>query len=661
MVDKKYKLSISLNVLNHLGINLYSNVPAVVSEMVANCWDADADVVEIKIDAAAKIITITDDGVGMSHQEINDRFLKVGYEKRKDPNVKLVTKKHRHVMGRKGIGKLSVFSVAEIIEVHSVKGSEKSGFVMSVKDIREKIDKEGEDKIVDYEPAAVPSSQIKIKKGTKIILRKLKKNVKTTAVALRKRLARRFSIIDEKFVVKINGDEISVKDRDYFNKLQYIWYFGNESKHFADLAKNAIQKHKLTNFIDENSEFKITGWIGTVSEQKDIDEENNIIVLLAHGKLIQEDVLVYLKQEKIYTYYLMGEINADFLDADEEEDIVTSDRQRIKEDDERYKLLKKFILEDVLNNEIKLNWEKWRRAKGLQEAKESFPVIEQWFNRLTGDNKRAAEDLFGKINTLRINDPKAKKELYRASIIAFEKLARKKQLDALQDINSETDFALVKSIFTSVDEIEALEYFNITKGRLEVLKKFEKLLPNAKEKILQKYLFKRLWLINPAWERATDETKAMEQTVSKILKTKVDSLLPAEKVGRLDLCYKESALEHVIIELKKYDAKVEIADLFSQIQKYKSAFTKVLDSKFPNSPEKSIKVICVLGEPPRPYTTKKSIEQHQNALKVYDAEFITYDELIADASASYLGYMEKEKEISELAKIIDKIEKELSA
>ena len=33
---EQYRLTISLNVLNHLGINLYSNVPAVLAEVVAN-------------------------------------------------------------------------------------------------------------------------------------------------------------------------------------------------------------------------------------------------------------------------------------------------------------------------------------------------------------------------------------------------------------------------------------------------------------------------------------------------------------------------------------------------------------------------------------------------------------------------------------------------
>ncbi|HHY01814.1 MAG TPA: hypothetical protein GX686_02960 [Paracoccus sp.] len=37
----------SLNALEHPGINLYSNIPAVLSEIVADAWDADAENVTI--------------------------------------------------------------------------------------------------------------------------------------------------------------------------------------------------------------------------------------------------------------------------------------------------------------------------------------------------------------------------------------------------------------------------------------------------------------------------------------------------------------------------------------------------------------------------------------------------------------------------------------
>ena len=65
----KFSLSIDLNALNHLGINLYSNTPAVVSEVVANSWDADAN--KVTIDIQRRSITIADDGFGMTAAEIN--------------------------------------------------------------------------------------------------------------------------------------------------------------------------------------------------------------------------------------------------------------------------------------------------------------------------------------------------------------------------------------------------------------------------------------------------------------------------------------------------------------------------------------------------------------------------------------------------------------
>ena len=74
MCEAKYKMSINLQVLNHLGLNLYSNTSAVLSEVVANAWDADATQVDIKI--SGDTITITDNGNGMdlsgfSHQRIS--------------------------------------------------------------------------------------------------------------------------------------------------------------------------------------------------------------------------------------------------------------------------------------------------------------------------------------------------------------------------------------------------------------------------------------------------------------------------------------------------------------------------------------------------------------------------------------------------------------
>src|ERR1700730_4403001 len=103
-------MKLSLNVLNHLGINLYSNVPAVLAETVANAWDADAQNVRVSIDESRGAISITDDGHGMDAEAINERFLTVGYRRREeDPSTGRITAKwKRPGMGRKGIGQLSL-------------------------------------------------------------------------------------------------------------------------------------------------------------------------------------------------------------------------------------------------------------------------------------------------------------------------------------------------------------------------------------------------------------------------------------------------------------------------------------------------------------------------------------------------------------------------
>lgn len=66
----EYALHIDLNVLNHLGLNLYSNVPAVLSEIVANAWDAEARRVYVSIEKGEnKRIIIKDNGCGMDDHD----------------------------------------------------------------------------------------------------------------------------------------------------------------------------------------------------------------------------------------------------------------------------------------------------------------------------------------------------------------------------------------------------------------------------------------------------------------------------------------------------------------------------------------------------------------------------------------------------------------
>jgi hypothetical protein len=119
MTKKEFTFAISLSVLNHLGRNLYRSFMTVIGEAVSNSWDADAENVWIHIDREKNYLIIKDDGHGMDANDFQNKFLKIGYSKRKDGETK--SEKDRPYIGRKGIGKLALLSCAKKVTVISKK------------------------------------------------------------------------------------------------------------------------------------------------------------------------------------------------------------------------------------------------------------------------------------------------------------------------------------------------------------------------------------------------------------------------------------------------------------------------------------------------------------------------------------------------------------
>ncbi|PWB53905.1 MAG: hypothetical protein C3F13_08350 [Anaerolineales bacterium] len=642
----KYEMTITLDALEHLGVGLYSNVPAVLSEVVANSYDADASRVDIEIDSSKGEIAILDDGHGMSSEELNSRYLTVGYLRRKHEPI--VTPKYgRKVMGRKGIGKLSVFSIANTVEVQSVKDGDRSGFIMDVDDMEKQLT--GGNK---YYPEPLEPGLIVIETGTKIVLRNLKKNISALETSMRRRLARRFSIIGLQyhFEVFVDGESISAKDRDFFPKIEFLWYFGKKSEEYLKECPNLQSSKLLDDVVDRTKRYKVEGWLGTVKTQDDIDEQNNAIVVFARGKLIQEDVLKDLKEGGVFSKYLIGEIDAEFMDDEEQADLVTSDRQHVKEDDPRYEAVKKFLSDSL--DTVNTDWGKFRSKIAEKKALEN-PAIKEWFLKIGKDQKEIAKKLFTRIESLKGLDDESKRELYRSSILAFERLRLTDSLSTFELIQDENDFAIIKGFFDGIDEIERVQYHTIVKGRLAVIQKLVKLAdsqPSVKERVLQEHIFDHLWLLHPSWDRASTNQR-IEQSVTKEFNAVTAKLTKEEKEGRIDIRYKTAAGKHIIVELKKYDRKVTVDELIPQIRKYRNALEKCLKSHLPDE-KPIIESIIILGDHPEPKSQPETNIQH---LSLEGARYVLYDQLITDALQGYQEYIEKDKAVSELLNIVDKI------
>lgn len=647
-----YKMTVDLNVLDHLGINLYSNIAAVLTEAVANAWDADAENVEIKIDPDNNWIEIKDDGIGMSVDDMNGKYLRVGYRRRdEDTEHGKTTAKGRPVMGRKGLGKLSLFSIANVIEVQSTKDGQAHGLKMSVDGIHESVLK----KEPFYSPVSLPADQVAVPKGTQIVLTDIKRQrLGRGVLALRKRLARRFSVIGEAngFKITIDDQPITTADRGDLPMIQFLWNFEDYEPDLSS-ASQLLEQESLPNRFDAwDAGWKVSGWIGTARYPKQLDSEEagnlNGIVVFARGRLFHENILDRLNDGRLYTKYLTGQIEADFLDADDAPDIATSDRQRVQEDDPRYGQLIAFLKSSLV--QVEKRWNDWRKKHEVEKAKQTSPALAEWLDSLPDGYKKSAETLIAKLSALPVDDEEDRKLMYRHGILAFERMKLRGSTEELA-----TSVESVEKLLTVLADRDALEaslYRDIVKSRLEAIKNFQAIVDEeAQERVLQKYLFNHLWLLDAAWERATDsavmETRLAEEGVL------TEDMTEKERLGRVDIAYRTNAGKHIIVELKKVERKMKLLELQEQGQTYVDKLKKILLKQGDATP--NIEVVFILGknideEASNPERLKSSMAAISPGSRI-----VHYDTLIRGAQEAYSQYLDKSKEFDRLEKIVDRI------
>ena len=651
-------MSISLNALEHLGINLYSNIPAVLSEIVANSWDADAPTVVVTIDKSNETITIEDSGTGMTRNEVIDRFLNVGFKRRDEMGD--TTAGNRKPMGRKGIGKLSIFSIAQIAEVYTIKGRERTAFKMDREIIRKAIS--GNTQKL-YKPEEISGSfPPELKKGTRIVLSGISKSLSgMTVEGLKRRVARRFAVIGSKhnFTVTVNGSPIGPEDRAYHNSIQYLWTYGPQNE-FIKLCKNlerdAEARMPAIQAELKRSKISLSGWIGTVSSPSQLKDEEgdnlNRLAVFMRGKLAQEDILDEFGQKEIYADYLIGELHCEQLDLDDHADIATSSRQSLKQDDPRFESLRKIVLSELRH--VAGKWSDWRRTDGAKAAA-AVPAVSAWLENLQGDTKKKAERWIGRLNTIRSPQDSDKKELLKASILAFESYRRKEELDRLENIKDE-NLDQILDIFKNIDELELSYYGQIVKLRIQVIRTLQnKLKQDDKELVLRDYIFEHLWLLDPGWERAKGSEHA-ETQVNEFLKKNTEGLKASEKKGRIDIGYRTTGGKHVIVELKRASVAIPLDDLTKQIRKYRDGVKKLLEkTTFKDWP---IEIICLVGTPPPEWkdasgTGPKGVI---DGLKNVDARIVFYDELLTNAQQAYGDYLQEHVKLDKLWEVFNAID-----
>lgn len=628
MPRDEFKLSYDPGTIKHLGLQMYSTLPPVLGELVANAWDADSPNAEITIPNTRfddlSEITVRDRGMGMTDEEVQEQYLAVGRDRRaadrragKDGET---TAEGRRVMGRKGIGKFSAFGIAKEIEVETVCDSVASRFVM---DYDRLIEAKGEVVFPNLAPTG------KVERGTLVTLRRLQR-YRTRAPdikGLRRSLARRFSIIGEGFEVAVNDDEITVDERDLRRLLDvdadgnpYLWTY-------SDIE------------VQQGTGWTVSGWIGALNRtDKGSDGIDRGIVVMARGKLVQEPwVFEATVGQQFALSYLVGELTAEFVDA--AEDTIATSRNTLVWDTDANAAFKKWGAAEV--NRIAREWAELRKRDNERELEKSDlyqMFLEEARSVENQRAKRVADRLIREvIGSNPIGDDRSKEAVIRMCIDYLK-------FDAFVDLAEElrtadgADPAQLVRLFREWEVVEAREMMRVTEGRIRTIQRLQDLIEeNALEvPVLHNFLREFPWVLDPRWNLIADE-----QRFSDLLRQHFpDDDLP-EADRRIDfLCVRENT-QLVVVEIKRPGKKAGGKEL-SQIEDYVH-FMRDLVSRS-NDPDHRITDVIgylLVGD----VVDRGTVAQKRNSLADTKIYVRTYADLLEMVKRSHRDFLERYREL----------------
>lgn len=334
-----YELRISPTTVDKLGVKLYDKASAVVAELIANAYDADAPWVEVEVPLGVALATrsrsgeirergytivVRDGGIGMTPEQAQKYFLDVGRDRRLDPERGATSPGGRRVMGRKGIGKLAPFGICRRIEVLSSGGKKTSQgyltshFFVDFDDIMN-----SEDDRVPLDAGNQDGSYAEAR-GTTVTLHNFVPKRVPDRDTFTRQLARRFALSDPNFkiyVVDIEADEDD-SDRQF-----EVPPFQVET--LTD-ARITVDDRPVEG--PDGEHLPVTGWLG-LAKQAYRNEEMAGVRIYARGKIVATtrdfELPAGFTGEFTIRSYLVGEIHAEWLDADDGDDLVRTDRQGI--------------------------------------------------------------------------------------------------------------------------------------------------------------------------------------------------------------------------------------------------------------------------------------------------------------------------------------------
>lgn len=550
----KYRMKISRLTVDKLGVKLYDKASAVIAEMISNSYDADATRVEIEAPmgqflaskAGGNItdknyqVRITDNGIGMTPEEMQDFYLIVGKERRNDPKRGGVSKVFkRQVTGRKGVGKLAPFGICKIIEIESsggaliggkdaqgkpVQGYKTSHVILNYDDIVDDSDDDYRPQVGKRDDALAQAT------GTTVTLRNFNFRKVPDMDTLARQIAQRFGLPTQNWSVILRDNAVAPTSPGY---QQTIGAFDVETmpntrinfvgpdvtfRQSADPSRFKVigaDGNPITDitagFTYDGHFYPLTGWVA-YSKTPYKDDLMAGVRIYCRGKIAAQTTIFGRKAgftgEHSVRSYLVGELSADWLDEDE--DLIQTDRRDILWSDERAAAFQEWGQKVVarigaLGREPmrKSNFERFLEAGNIrQRAEKEFPGKEQ--AKIRDQVLEIAKTLGRSIAPGDLDDSQVVEDFADLAMLLAPHITLDEMLRSAAD-EAATPLEAVSKILRTARLAELASFGRIAEDRIRVIEKLEKLKDdqNTDEAEFQNLIEEAPWLINPQWAPVT--------------------------------------------------------------------------------------------------------------------------------------------------------------
>ena len=488
-------LTVAGNLVKHLGVQMYSGRPVpAIAELISNAWDADATEVDVRLpldepwDSAneSQIITVSDNGNGMNWAMVRDAYLNVGRDRRKTEG-KNRSRAGRLLQGRKGVGKLAGFGIADTLEVQTIHEADDPDLKkrvliwirLDLSDITKIESGPVPVQVIFAGPVSNAPPETRKSKGTTVTLRHLHERRARGSDSFHRSMTRRFLLLQD-FQIQINGQDLQEDDITFqLRKPEKGW------------AKDEVLGCGPVEY-----------WIGFTERPRQQNRgELNGVLIYTRGKVSQEETFFEISGGVTGQHglrYLVGKVRAEWLDAGiDSPDHIATPRDSIAWESPEGMAFREWgqrLLRTCLSD-----WAKFRTSLRERQVKEIDPSIQNRIENLAPTYKGVAFQFVEKFKSVEM-EPSEFQDILSWFLDALENATLRSILQKLRD----TDVADLQQLDDLLSKMEvriAVTLLQIIDGNLVAIDTLERMhQEDAKERgVLAKHLEKNPWLIDPTW------------------------------------------------------------------------------------------------------------------------------------------------------------------